>query len=279
MTNADDIRIRGVVALNHREVFEDHKGRALPACRQQDRRRPIVRHWSALHVLYAQVAPFGWRLFDLSIGQSVVEIGWQAHLDPPRLTRDPAKPLEVSRCRRKGVCRIIRPNVPLSIAGEIHRVCKVGRRDELRMTHCAGPGSSHQPGVYVACLNDFQSCNQLSFEELSASSVVRQRRKALDHIVVALVAAIRAFQTPNGDDDLLLHSVAPLNLFKDSALLSQCSFAVAHPRVGRSRIQVFPNRFGEFGLVSIAANNLGIVTHTSERPVEHCARNALCQRS
>jgi len=102
----------------------------------------------------------------------------------------------------------------------------------------------------------------------SAPPVIGQRRQRLDHVNRPAVTAIGAFQSPDSGDHFFINAIFGLNRAQGSAMLAQCLLAVFYPRVRGGAVQVFPQRLGEFRLISVFLDHVGIISHPSKGPVQ-----------
>ena len=192
MTHPDDIGIRRVIALDHREIREDHKGRALRACGQQDRRGPVIRHRVAIQRGHAKVGPFRRGLGHLTVGQQIVKPLGQGHFDPPRLARRPAEMLEICRGRGQRIAGVVAPNVPPPVTVPIDGMGVEGRRHELRMPHRTRPRAAQLLCIGIARLQNTQSVQQFALEKLRPPRVIGEGGQRIQHAVAAPETAVGA---------------------------------------------------------------------------------------
>mmetsp|Transcript_22340 Transcript_22340/g.35703 ORF Transcript_22340/g.35703 Transcript_22340/m.35703 type:complete len:325 (+) Transcript_22340:2142-3116(+) len=277
MPDANHIGIRRIVPFNHSKVLEDHERRALPARRQQDRRAAIVWHGRAVHAHHAQLRPLAGALLGLAVGQRIVKATRQLHFNAPGLPFDPAKARQISSSRGQRITWIIRPNVTLAVASEIHRVSQIRGWDKLRVSHRTRPRSGHIARRSIAVLQNLERGHQLLLKKPATPPVISQRREALDHIVAALETAIGALQPPNGHDNFFVDTVFGFDRLQLAAMFAQRRFAVLHPRIRRGTVQIFPDRLGELGLVAIPFDHIRIITHPAKGTIKGAGTDTLRQ--
>jgi hypothetical protein len=172
-----------------------------------------------------------------------------------------------------------RPDVAPAVAVVIDRIGQEAGRDELRVAHGPGPGSGHLPGRHVARLQDLQGGDQLRLEELSAASVISQRRHGRDDVGRSPTGAIGAFEAPDGGHDLRLDAVPALDPLQRLAMFGHGGASVADPRVRHRAVEIIPERAAELSLVAVTLDDPFLKLHAVEGPVERVRRDPQAERA
>ena len=147
------------------------------------------------------------------------------------------------------------------------------------MAHRPGPAAGHVVDIDITLLDDLQRRDQLAFEKRAAPPVKGQCRQRLDHMERAAFGAIGAFQPPDGHHNRFVHAIGRLDLFQQRAVGRQRRLTVGDAFIRRGRVQIIPDRLGEFRLIAILVNHIGAVADGPHRPVEHVGRDTGGQRA
>ncbi len=188
----------------------------------------------------------------------------QDHFHPPGQARRPAGPLQIGRGRGQRVGRVLAPDIRAAVAGLVDGEFQVAGRDELGVSHRAGPAADHPVGGGVAPLQDAQGGGQLALEELAAAAFVGQGGQRRDDGDVAAAGTEEGLQPPDRGDDLGIDPVAGLQRVQRAALGGELRAAHRQAFVRGGDVQVVLGRALEFGLVAVLLDHLGQEARAAE---------------
>ena len=273
MPHRDDIAVGGVIPLDHAKIGENHERRTLRPGGQQDRCEIGPVHPTPVDIPDTHGSPDGGVFGDVSRRQFIVEPPGQNHFDPPGLPRHPPIARQIGGGRGQRICRIIPPDIPPPIAGEIHGKGLVRCRHELRMPHRARPTAAHLVGRRIPVLQNLEPCDQLGFKKPRPPPVIGQRRHRLNQVDVAAKGAIGRFQPPDRRHDMPVDAIPRLDGVKQGGIIGQRRLSIADAVVGHGGGQIIPQGLGELVLVAVLVHHACIVMHPGKGRVKGRGRD------
>ena len=167
------------------------------------------------------------------------------------------------------------PQVRRARSVAIHRERQIVGRQELRMSHRAGPGADHARGRHVVLGDDVERGQQLRAREGLAVGAIAEVGQRLEHVGIAEIVAEIGLDAPDAHDDVRRHAVVMLDAGQQRLVLGILQLAARHAIVRHRAIQIGPDRRHEFRLLGGAVADLRILLHAGEGDLDHRVRLAL----
>ena len=195
-----------------------------------------------------------------------VEALGQRHLVAPGLASLPIRVLEIARGRGKRIGHVV-PDIALAVAVIIDGISLIGRGDELRVAHGAGPRAVHRLDTDVAALENLERGDELLPGEARLGVVIGERGERADHVHVAGLGAVIQLHPPDGDDDGAIDAVALLQNIEQRLVLLELLLAAGDALIGDDAIDIFADRLFVFRLEIRRLDHLGVRRHALEREI------------
>ena len=135
------------------------------------------------------------------------------------------------------------------------------------MPERTGPGRCHLRRREAFFLFHLQRGEQFTAREILARPVIGERRQRLEHVVVAHLLAVIAFDAPDRDEDVFRHAIAVLQIGEHPRIGGFHLLAHRHAVVGHGTVEIAPHRLDEFRLGQVRALHAGIARDAGHRPV------------
>ena len=103
-------------------------------------------------------------------------------------------------------------------------------------------------GIHVTAIEKLDGRKKLFLEERLPPPDTRQRRRRSQHWTVAALRTVVAFDAPDRGEDVAVDAIAALGLVEYLFVLRQQLASACDARVGYQRVEIFPERLGEFRL-------------------------------
>src|SRR5208283_4430994 len=258
----------GVVEAHDLPIVSQEKGRTRGACRQIEARGAACWQRAAVGARKAQ-AP---KLREVHVESRVVEVFGHARLIAPGEARDPTGAGKEA-CDRGERVGTRSPDVRGPLACVTHAEFAVGRRQELRHAHRAGPGAA-QPRTREAVLKHQQRRDELFLELLGQMALPGECRQNPQNVRAAGRRPEIALDRENGERNLARHAETLLEVMKDGRELAFERAPALDARFSDGASDIGRDRDSEFGLDLWLDDNAGVGRKLRCRALEGFARNA-----
>ncbi len=258
MTNGKRVGLRLIVAEDRTEVVEHEEGRPFyPLGHEELRLVAGSRKGLPADSNDPKPLPLAEGLVGPVAVAPGIEMLGQANLVAPCLAGAPMGHFQIARRRGERIGDRA-PDIAAPVAVLVHGISRVGRRNELGVTHGARPRAVHGLVADIAVLQDLQRRNHLRPRELGLGAGAGQSRQRLNHVLVAGLGAVVRLHTPNGNEDVPVHAVFGLELIEQRLVLDELLLASRDPLGRDGAVDIFADGLLVFRLVVGGLDDLRI---------------------